>query len=69
MAKSIADSNKSRGRPATGIGKAIGLRLYPELEAGLAAYEKAQEKRPSRPEAIRQILTQYLKSRGFISKK
>jgi hypothetical protein len=67
MAKSITDTSKSRGRPSTGIGKNVGLRLYPELEAGLAAYEKAK-KVTSRPEAIRQILTDYLSRKGFMKK-
>ncbi|HUQ36662.1 MAG TPA: hypothetical protein VM144_09840 [Aestuariivirga sp.] len=67
MKKAIPDSNKSRGRPSTGIGKAIGLRLYPDLEAGLAAFEKAK-KVSSRPEAIRQILTDYLVRKGFMKK-
>ena len=54
---SISDSNKKRGRPTTGIGKAIGLRLYPDLEARIDAWIKKQrEPRPSKPKAIRQIL-------------
>jgi hypothetical protein len=48
---------KRRGRPKTGIGPNIGLRLYPELEAALDAWiEQQPEPRPSRPEAIRNIL-------------
>ena len=70
MAKSIVDSKKSekksRGRPSTGIGKAIGLRLYPELERALDKFEKVQLPKLSRPEAIRQILTDYLKRRGLL---
>jgi len=58
---SIADSSKKRGRPTTGIGKAIGLRLYPDLEARLDAWIARQpEPRPSRPEAIRRILAEHL---------
>jgi hypothetical protein len=54
----IAGSEKrGRGRPRTGIGPNIGLRLYPELEAALDAWIAEQpEPRPSRPEAIRRIL-------------
>jgi hypothetical protein len=45
------------GRPPTGIGPAIGLRLYPDLEAKLDAWIKAQpEPKPSKPEAIRRLL-------------
>jgi hypothetical protein len=68
MKQSIPDSKKSRGRPTTGIGKAIGLRLYPELETALLRYEQSQKTKLSRPEAIRQILTDYLKRRGFLPK-
>lgn len=53
---SIADNRKSRGRPPTGIGKPVGLRLYPELEAKLDAWIAAQDPKPSRPEAIRMLL-------------
>jgi hypothetical protein len=54
----IAGSEKrGRGRPKTGIGPNIGLRLYPELEAALDAWITEQpEPKPSRPEAIRRIL-------------
>ena len=63
---SIADSKKnirnqskglrSRGRPRTGIGRAIGLRLYPELEQKIDAWIADQADHPSRPEAIRRLL-------------
>lgn len=62
---SIADSKNNRrlgpGRPRTGIGKAIGLRLYPDLEAKLARWIRAQPTpQPSQPEAIRRLLEQAL---------
>jgi len=62
--RSIAGSEKrGRGRPKTGIGPNIGLRLYPELEAALDAWIAEQpEPRPSRPEAIRMLLRQSLLS-------
>lgn len=64
---SIADSRKPRGRPPTGIGKAIGLRLYPELEASLDAWIEAQpDPKPSRPEAIREALAEHLKAKGYL---
>jgi hypothetical protein len=63
----ITDNRKSRGRPKTGIGKPVGLRLYPDHEAALEAWIAAQPSpRPGIPEAIRQILTDYLKWRGFL---
>lgn len=62
---SIADSNKKRGRPVTGIGKAIGLRLYPDLDAAIDKWIKRHpEPKPSRPEAIRLILSEYLSAAG-----
>jgi hypothetical protein len=58
---SISDSRKKRGRPKTGIGKAIGLRLYPELETKLKRWIKAQPApKPSQPEAIRRLLERAL---------
>jgi hypothetical protein len=60
---SIADSRKKRGRPKTGIGKPIGLRLYPELEARLDRWIKEQPApKPSRPEAIRRLVERGLGS-------
>ena len=58
----IADKPKKKmGRPPTGIGKTIGLRLYPDEEAALDSWITQQaEPRPSRPEAIRQLLRKTL---------
>lgn len=65
--KSIADSKKRRGRPTTGIGNAMGLRLYPELEAGLDAFIAAQpDPKPSRPEAVRIALRDWLTGLGLL---
>jgi hypothetical protein len=60
---SIADSRKrGRGRPPTGIGKAIGLRLYPDLEARIDRWIKEQPNpKPSKPEAIRRLVEQALR--------
>jgi hypothetical protein len=59
----MIDSKKkkeTRGRPrgsrTTFIGKAIGLRLYPELESRLDAWVAEQDNPPSRPEAIRLLM-------------
>jgi hypothetical protein len=58
MSSSISDSRKERGRgrPSTGIGSAIGLRLYPNLQKRLDEWIRAQDPKPSRPEAIRRLL-------------
>ena len=58
-----ANEKRGRGRPKTGIGKVIGLRLYAEQEAKLDAWIEAQpEPKPSKPEAIRRLLGDALKS-------
>jgi hypothetical protein len=64
---SIRDSQKKRprGRPRTGIGKPIGLRLYPELEALVDAWAQLQPDKPARPTAIRRLIEFTLK--GSIS--
>jgi hypothetical protein len=38
----------------------VGLRLYPELDKQLDAWLAKQDEAPSRPEAIRRLLTQAL---------
>ena len=55
------EKKRGRGRPETGIGPHIGLRLYPDLDAELERWIAAQpEPKPSKPEAIRQLLRQAL---------
>jgi ribosome-binding protein aMBF1 (putative translation factor) len=60
---SISDSQKkrSRGRPRTGIGKPIGLRLYPKLEAMVDTWARLQPDKPARPKAIRRLIEIALK--------
>jgi hypothetical protein len=55
---SIVDIKKKRGRgrPRTGIGKPVGLRLYPGLEQRIDAWASKQPDRPGRPEAIRRLI-------------
>jgi hypothetical protein len=49
------------GRPPTGIGKTIGLRLYAPMEAELEAWIAAQpDPKPTKPEAIRALLAEAL---------
>ena len=53
------------GRPPTGIGPPIGLRLYPDIEAELTAWIAQQpEPKPSKPEAIRRLLREALGRRA-----
>jgi len=48
---------KKMGRPKTGIGPVIGVRLYPEMQAELDAWIAHQsDPKPSKPEAIRRLL-------------
>jgi len=55
---SIVDNRKKRGRgrPKTGIGKPVGLRLYPELERRVDQWASNQADQPGRPEAIRRLI-------------
>jgi hypothetical protein len=56
---SIADNRKKkrgRGRPRTGIGNPVGLRLYPDLERRIDDWASKQSDKPGRPEAIRRLL-------------
>jgi hypothetical protein len=63
MMRSIADNKKKRGRPKTGIGPAVGLRLYPDLEQRLDAWiAKQSDPDLGRPEAIRRLLDQALEA-------
>src|SRR5262249_15952409 len=63
---SIVDNRKrrGRGRPPTGIGKPVGLRLYPELEQKVDAWASKQPDQPGRPEAIRRLLEIALKTQA-----
>jgi hypothetical protein len=63
---SIVDNRKKRGRgrPKTGIGKPVGLRLYPELERRVDQWAANQADRPGRPEAIRRLIEIALASKS-----
>ncbi len=61
MRASIAVTKKTRGRPKTGIGPHVGLRLYPEMQERLDGWiAKQGEPDLGRPEAIRRLLDQVL---------
>src|SRR3954447_7974537 len=64
--RSIAEKPKRpRGRPRTGIGPAISMRLYPEMEAALADWiERQPDPKPSRSESIRRLVALGLKAAG-----
>jgi hypothetical protein len=63
--KSISVAQKKRGRPATGQIPHVTARIPQEVLDALDSYVK-QGKAASRTEAIRQILTDNLKKRGFL---
>jgi hypothetical protein len=55
---SIAEKEKRpRGRPKTGIGSVISIRLYATQEAALKAWiERQPDPKPSRSEALRRLV-------------
>ena len=56
MAKSINVIKKSRGRPATGQGTLIGVRLQPSHLKAIDAWIAKQNAPVTRPEAIRGMI-------------
>jgi hypothetical protein len=60
---SIAEPKKRpRGRPRTGIGPVVSLRLYPDMEAAIAAWiDRQPHPKPSRSEALRTLIERGLK--------
>src|SRR5215831_16554544 len=56
----ISFIKKPVGRPRTGIGPLIGVRLSPDMQAQLDAWRARQADAPSRPEAIRRLLSKAL---------
>ena len=66
MTASIPASTKSRGRPATGKGEPVQVRLHPPLMEALDAFRASQEDEPSRPEALRRLAAEGLKAKGYL---
>ena len=60
-------AQKKRGRPATGMDPVTAIRLSPELKAAIDAWAVEAGDPVSRSQAIRQILSEYLKRRGCLS--
>lgn len=64
---SIHDAIKRRGRPATGKGEPVTVRLQPEQLGALDAWIAIQpDPKPTRPEAIRNALAEWLISLGRV---
>mgnify|MGYP001555010134 CR=1 FL=1 len=57
----INASKKRRGRPATGQGTQVVVRMQPAALAKLDAWAAKQDGEPSRPEAIRRLVEKGLK--------
>jgi Arc/MetJ-type ribon-helix-helix transcriptional regulator len=54
--KSIAVTQKKRGRPATGQDPTLTVRLPMGLRSAIEAWAKQQGDKPSRSEAIRRLI-------------
>ena len=52
----LSDNKKKMGRPATGVGTMIGVRLHGDDLAALDEWITKQGDRLSRPEAVRQLI-------------
>jgi len=52
----LSDNKKKMGRPATGIGTMIGVRIRPDQLAALDSWIKHQPDELSRPEAVRRLM-------------
>lgn len=61
---SIRAVTNKRGRPATGKGAPVTVRLQPDMLAALdVLIDRSPDPKPSRPEAVRQILAAALHKR------
>jgi hypothetical protein len=58
-------AKRGRGRPATGRGWTIGVRLHPDALARLDAWIAGLPDKPSRPEAIRRLISEALKTEAI----
>lgn len=64
---SIPDTQKRRGRPATGVTPHQGIRMPSELLAAIEEWRQDQpDPQPARAEAIRRILSEHLKAKGYL---
>ncbi|RVG50584.1 ribbon-helix-helix protein, CopG family [Sinorhizobium meliloti] len=66
MASQTVVPKKKRGPAPTGKGTQIQVRLHDDLLAPLDAFVADQEGKPSRAEAIRTIIRDWLISNGYI---
>ena len=64
MARQEKKLAQKRGRPATGAGKTVGVRFQPDELASIDAYLAAGGA-TTRPQAIRVIVADWLRTHGF----
>jgi hypothetical protein len=64
MKKSINVIKKGRGRPATGQGTLVGVRLQPDDLSELDDWISEQDESFTRPEAIRRLVELGLKAKA-----
>jgi hypothetical protein len=62
--KSVSVVRKKRGRPATGQNPVSAIRLSPALRSAIETWAKQQPDKPSRSEAIRQLVEFALKAKS-----
>jgi len=66
MTQDTLITRKRRGPPPTGKGTLLGVRVQPDLLADLDAWIAEQpEPRPTRPDAMRRLLADYLVTMGI----
>lgn len=58
----VYDNKKKIGRPATGVGQMIGVRLQPDQLEAVDQWAEKEPDKPSRPEAIRRLVKKALGS-------
>jgi metal-responsive CopG/Arc/MetJ family transcriptional regulator len=57
----LQPKNQKRGRPRTGIGTPVQVRLRDDLLASLDRWRRKQSDLPNRPEAMRRLIEEALK--------
>lgn len=65
MSGAIRDTIKKRGRPATGAGQQVQVRLQPDMLAALDKFA-SEEQGFNRPTTIRLILRDWLIGHGYL---
>ena len=65
MSDTITDNRKRRGRPKTGA-TLVGVRMERDLLHGIDAFAADETDSPSRPEALRRILRDWLIGHGYM---